>query len=114
MIKNKDSLITTINVNFKDGPGEVSVTPLVTKDEANDKTKMYARLEMKKGSGIGYHEHHGEKEIIYILDGEAEYNDNGTITKAKKGDVCICESGYGHSITATSDKLVIIANIIYL
>ena len=43
-------------------------------------------------------------EIYYILKGEAEYNDNGTVVTVKAGDVTHTLPGEGHGITNVKDE----------
>ena len=50
--------------------------------------KMFNEVTLKPGCEIGYHEHHGESETYYILQGQGEYNDNGTYRPVKAGAWC--------------------------
>ena len=60
------------------------------------------------------HVHHGDAETFYILSGEGEFNDNGTVRIIKKGDVTYTPSNVGHSlINKGSANLVLMALIIY-
>ena len=72
--------------------------------ELLNKGKMFNLNILEKDCGVGYHVHHGDGEIYVILSGEAEYNDNGTITTVHAGDVTITYPGEGHSITNKSDE----------
>lgn len=105
MIKKSSELNTETRSAMRDGPGTVGVTALATKEELLNHARMHSILTLNPGSGVGYHTHEGETEIFYIIDGEAEYNDNGTEVKLQAGDVAICAPGEGHSITNTTDKL---------
>ena len=69
---------------------------------------------LKPGCSLGMHEHIGEEEIITVLCGKAEYNDNGESSVVETGDVCICRSGGRHSIANASpdDDLELMAVII--
>ena len=51
--------------------------------------------------------------MYYILSGEGEFNDNGTVTTVKGGDVCWTPDGEGHSLVCTSDELEFIALVVY-
>lgn len=48
--------------------------------------------------------HQGDGEIYVILSGEAEYNDNGTITTVKAGDITFTGPGEGHAIINRKDE----------
>lgn len=63
---------------------------------------------------IGYHEHKGEFETFYIVNGEAMFNDNGVKSKLSRGDLTVTGGGKGHSIENIGDEdLEIIALILY-
>lgn len=83
-------------------------------EELNNHGRLFSDTIVAPHSGIGYHTHKDESEIIYVLEGEAEYSDNGQLTTIKKGDVTITPSGFGHSINNKSDlPFRFIALIIY-
>ena len=49
------------------------------------KNRLFQHSTLTKGSEVAYHEHHGDGEVYYILTGEGEFNDNGTVTTVKPG-----------------------------
>ncbi len=98
--------------NNRGGVGPVHSKFLLDDSQKNDKTKLFSEVTVPAGSSIGYHVHHGESETYYILSGEGEYNDNGTIRTVKKGDVTFTPSGMGHGMKNNGpDDLVFIALI---
>lgn len=100
--------------HMRDGDGTVEITNFATPKELNDKGRLFARITLKPGCGIGYHVHEQDSEIFYIMKGTAEYNDNGTITTVTAGDVTVCPAGTGHSVTNKTDEVVeLIAAIVY-
>lgn len=73
----------------------------------------FARITVLPGSELGRHQHVGDFEFYYFLEGEGEYDDNGTIVKVKPGDVYRCADGEWHCVRNTGDTdLVFIALII--
>lgn len=99
----------------QNGPGHMISQSLAENDgELNDKGRLLAHNTLNKNCGVGWHVHEGDTEIYIILKGEAEYNDNGTITTVKAGDVTFTDDGEGHSITNKKDEPVeFIALILY-
>ena len=98
------------------GGDGVTIQQNVLNDEAelNGKGRTYAHIVLKPGCSMGYHEHHGETECYYILKGEAEYNDNGKMTKLWKGDVSFTDDGEGHGIKNNgAEDLEFMALILY-
>jgi mannose-6-phosphate isomerase-like protein (cupin superfamily) len=99
---------------MRGGNGSVDITDLASKDELLNKCRLFSRLSMKPGCGIGYHVHENETEIFIIGRGTALYNDGGTEVEVKEGDVMIAPVGTGHAIknSSESETLEIIALII--
>ena len=86
--------------HMRDGDGTVQLTNFITGPaELCGKGRLFSRLTLNPGCGIGYHVHEGDSELFFILKGTAEYSDNGTICQVSAGDVTICPPGQGHSIT---------------
>ena len=95
------------------GFGHVTIKHLLEKEQLNGKCGLYAEVTIEPGCSLGFHEHHKESETYYILSGEADYNDNGTIRPVKAGDVTYTPSGEGHGLINTGDgEFVFMALII--
>ncbi len=104
------------NEHMKGGTGTVEVIHSVQAGDYESRAKMIARLILRPGCSLGDHTHEGEEEIITILSGTADYNDNGTPVKLTAGDSCVCRNGNHHGI-ANADKqenLILMAVVIYL
>jgi len=114
MIRKKEDLSIKINEGMRGGPGSVAVKALSSKEEMLDHVKLYAEIVLEPGCGIGYHEHIDEMEVIYVLEGNADYNDNGKEIKVNAGDVMVCPEGSGHSITNNSESPVKILGLVVL
>ena len=101
--------------HMRDGDGTVQLTNFITgPEELCQKGRLFSKITLNPGCGIGYHVHEGDEELFYILKGTAEYSDNGTVTQVTAGDVTICPSGEGHAIANRTDETVeLIAVIVY-
>ncbi|MBQ0146687.1 MAG: cupin domain-containing protein [Lachnospiraceae bacterium] len=106
MIRKAEDCNKDTRVSMRGGQGEVHLTALATKEELLNHARMHSVIELPAGSGIGYHEHAGETEIFYILEGEPVYSDNGTEVTLHAGDVAICPPGEGHSISNNTESAV--------
>ena len=73
--------------NMCGGKGHVIIERLLDDEQLNGKCGLYANVKIEKDCSLGYHEHHGESETYYILNGEGDYDDNGKTVHVKKGDV---------------------------
>lgn len=114
MIRKAQELTPEYREKMRDGEGIIELTNLVTPEEMNNKGRLFSKIKMNPGCGIGYHVHETDAEIFYMLSGTAEYNDNGEIKTVSAGDVMICPTGTGHSIyNKTDSPAEYIAVIVY-
>lgn len=101
-----------INRPSGNGNGEFYIEKILDK-ELGQKCSLYAKVIVPPKASVGYHEHHGDSESYYILEGEGVYDDNGEKRAVKAGDSTWTPDGFGHSIENTGDKdLVFMALII--
>ena len=74
------------------GPGETEMHRiLLGADEMYGKGRLFNHVVLHPGCALGWHVHDGDSETYYILRGEGEYSDNGTLIKpeVKVGDEVI-------------------------
>ena len=95
--------------NMAGGKGHVIIKDLLGEKELNGKCRMYAEVTVEPGCSLGYHEHHGESETFYILEGFGDFDDNGTVRQVKPGDVTFTPSGSGHALVNTG-----VSNLIFM
>ncbi|MBQ7896339.1 MAG: cupin domain-containing protein [Oscillospiraceae bacterium] len=97
------------------GQGEAQFKAILENaDELMGKGRLFSHVKLEKGCSMGWHVHQNEGEAYYILKGQGEYSDNGTIVPVSAGDVTMVYSGEGHSLLNTGDEtLELIALIIY-
>ena len=116
MIKASQDYAGEIRSAMRGGSGDVHFEHIwKPAEEMYSKTRLYSKIILEPGSSIGYHIHENEEEIFYIIEGTAQYNDNGTVVTLNKGDSCICLDGETHSIGNAADAecdLVIFAVIL--
>lgn len=100
--------------NMHGGKGHVIIKNILGEEELNGKCGLYAEVTIEPGCSLGYHEHRNESETYYILSGQGDYDDNGTVRPVKAGDVTFTPDSYGHGLTNTGDTdLVFMALIIF-
>ena len=114
MIKHFEDFKTELREHMRGGEGSVTVTSFVSAEELNDKGRLFGKITLKPGCGIGFHIHEKDSELFYILKGTAVYDDNGKETTVTAGDVTLTPAGTGHAIRNESDGDVeLIALIVY-
>ena len=115
MIRRADECKAEYREHMRDGDGTVMLTSFISgPEELNDKGRLFSKITLEPGCSIGFHIHEKDSELFYILKGNAEYNDNGTIVPVSAGDVTICPTGTGHGIANRTDETVeLVAVIVY-
>ena len=114
MIKKVNDFKTELRENMRGGDGVVEVTNFVSAEELNDKGRLFGKIVLKPGCGIGFHVHEKDSELFYIMKGTAVYDDNGTKVIVNAGDVTITPAGTGHSIkNESTEDVELIALIVY-
>ena len=114
MVKLNNSFTPDLRENMRGGDGVVEMTNFVSSAELNEKGRLFGKIVLKPGCGIGYHIHENESELFYIIKGTAVYDDNGTKTQVHAGDVTITSPGQGHSIkNEGTDTVELVALIVH-
>ena len=99
--------------NKAGGKGEMFITHLLTPKEMVGKCEMFASVRIPVGSSLGVHQHVGNNETYHIIQGTANYTDNGKTYPVKVGDTTFCADGDTHGIENTGNEdLIFIALII--
>ena len=83
---------------MRDGPGQAQLLSIIGPEQLGGMGKLYSVITLEPGCGVGLHKHEGDCETYFILSGEGELNDNGTITTLRAGDVSFTDSGEQHAI----------------
>ena len=99
-IKNQKTDICT---NRFGGEGDVIIEHYIDEELLGGSVVMYAKVTLKPGCSLGYHQHSGNSETIVVLSGVADYNDDGDKMALQTGDVVHCPSGSWHSISNPKD-----------
>ena len=89
---------------MRGGDGITVITHLLRENEFFGAGRLLAHNMLVPGASIGVHEHKGEYEVYYFLEGKGLYNDNGKDVEVGPGDVTICPSGECHGIKNNGDK----------
>ncbi len=104
MIRKSENTKIEMRENMRGGDGTVIINSFVSAEELNGNGRLFGKITLKSGCGIGFHMHENESELFYILKGTAMYDDNGTVVKVSAGDVTITPPGTGHSIKNESGE----------
>ena len=104
MINKCADLPVRIVEHFRGGEGEVLVKDL-TGGQKPTNVLAYSELTLFVGCSIGYHEHRGESEILYIVSGKGRYTaDAADPVTVHAGDSVVCMSGHAHSLANNENE----------
>lgn len=90
--------------NVRGGEGVIIFEPFT--DNLPPHVTFIGETTMNPGCSIAPHEHHGECEIYYVLEGEAVLYDNGVERPFRVGELCICYDGCSHGWRNETDQPV--------
>jgi len=114
MIKRAKDLPSEVVSKRFGGKGEIDVTRLLDMEQFQGKGRLFAHNKIRPASSIGLHQHNGDFEVFYILNGEGIVDDNGSKAPVKAGDVILTGNGESHSLENTgSSNLEYIALVLY-
>lgn len=114
MVIHAGDMKNEVKHEMRGGTGHVSLLHAVPAEGLNGRGRMFARVTLEQGCSIGYHEHHGESELFYILSGEGVLSDDGEEKRVVAGDCAVCPDGQGHSIRNDgAEPLVLMALILF-
>lgn len=90
---------------YVQGEGTTYLQHILEKEELCGHGRLYAKNILPPGASIGWHVHHDEFEIYYILKGTAVYEDcDRSVSEISEGTATITGDGQGHSIANHSDE----------
>ena len=99
--------------NMRGGEGTVVLAPIAAGEELPAKCRLFSTITLVPGAPIGEHEHVGECEMFYILQGHPVITDDGAEYTAHPGDCILTHSGHSHAVkNAGEETVVMVANIV--
>lgn len=112
MVRRKDEVRIRQVANAQNGKGEVFFHDWLLPEEAKGHGRVFSKVVIPAGSSIGYHQHIGEFEAYYVLEGKGILRDGDEVTEINVGDMNLCPDGCFHGIENAGDTdLVLIALI---
>lgn len=97
--------------HMQGGDGHILVESLINDEQKGPNSRMFSQVILEPGCEIGVHEHQGESETYYILQGEGTYTDNDETYTVSAGDVTYCKNGT-HGLKNTGNKDIVMVALI--
>ena len=105
MIRRNGEFEKVIKERMRGGNGKVLIEELWDPEtELKANNRLFAKLTLEPGSGIGFHAHDDEEEVFVILKGVAEIDDNGKIETLYPGDTILTADGAGHAVKSIGEE----------
>lgn len=113
LIKPANEMKVEERVNMRGGDGTVTIRHLFSGEELGANARLSAHITLPPGASIGSHAHEGERELFYIIKGEAVLTENGQDYLMKSGDSSLTGGGGFHAVANRKEEpLEMIALII--
>lgn len=112
MIRTKDEVRIRKVSNAQGGDGDVFFHDWLLPEEAYEHGRVFSKLVIPAGSSIGPHEHHGEFEAFYVLEGTATVTDGDVVVEIHEGDMNLCAEGGRHGVKNNTDKDLVLMALI--
>ena len=112
MIRRHGTGKVEVRDQMRGGAGSVAIEHLWRPEEVTAKTRLFARLTLAPGAGIGFHEHVGEDEVYVILGGSGVVTEDGERTPVTVGDTILTGNGAGHAIEAIGNEPLVLLAVI--
>lgn len=98
---------------MRGGEGTVVIRPIADGEQLPAKCRLFGTITLPAGASIGVHEHVGECEMFYILEGCPTIIDDGEEYTAQPGDCILTHSGHSHGVkNECGSTVVMVANIV--
>lgn len=106
MVRKHSEMETEIRREMRGGKGEVHLCHAFRGDEMTSPCRLCATLTLDPGCSIGLHDHVGEDEVYYILQGSGTVYENGSPVPVAAGDAVLTGNGVSHSIENTGCEVL--------
>lgn len=109
----KQPQTTELLEDLHGGSGKIWISRNVTKDDQVFGIDMFAKVQVDRGSSIGYHLHTDDAEAYYIVAGKGLFMDDGQVEKVvQPGDFCFITKGQSHGIRNIGDSILEIIAVV--
>lgn len=95
-----------IAVGKSNGVGVMKLERLFDSTNMPQHLRLFSRATLEPGASVGFHVHHAETEVFYILSGHGEYCDDCEIVNVEAGDLTFTPDGHGHSLKNIGDDVL--------
>jgi mannose-6-phosphate isomerase-like protein (cupin superfamily) len=103
MIRRHDEMRIEIKDKMRGGDGAARLKHLFSEEELGSNSRLIAHVTLFPGDSVGAHPHTGEREVYYILSGQALFTENSVDTLLNPGDSTITGGGDTHAMACAGE-----------
>ncbi len=103
VIKSEDQKLS-VRSEMRGGKGDIGMRELLPAEMLMGKGRLFSIMTVEPGCSVGLHDHQGEAEIYFVLEGELAGTDNGQPVTLRAGDVMYTGDGSNHSVENLSSS----------
>lgn len=104
LIRYEKDMESEVRSHMREGKGEARLTHVFRSQELEGAARLLALVELEPGSSVGWHQHQGELEVYYLMQGQGLVNDDGQLREVRAGDAVLTGWGESHSIEAAGGE----------
>ena len=112
MVRRKENVRVREVTHAQNGKGQVFFHDWLLQEEAAHHGRVFSKVVIPAGSSIGYHQHIGEFEAYYVLEGKGLLRDGEDVTELNPGDMNLCPDGSFHGIENAGDTDLVLMALI--
>ena len=112
MVRRKSDVRVREVAHAQNGKGQVYFHDWLLPEEAKGHGRVFSKVVIPAGSSIGYHQHSGEFEAYYVLEGKGLLRDVEEVTELNVGDMNLCPDGSFHGIENAGDADLVLMALI--
>ena len=113
MIRTEGDMTTDLREHMRGGAGTTEILNIVPTGELNH-ARLFSKITLPVGAGIGEHTHIKETEYYYILSGTGIVDEADGEKPVSPGDIVITGDQESHGIRNTGDTPLVFMAVIIL
>jgi quercetin dioxygenase-like cupin family protein len=113
MIRQKDDVQIRKVSNAQGGKGDIFFYDWLLADEAQGHGRMFSKLVIPSGCSIARHQHNGEFEAFYVLEGTATVTEGESIVEVPAGGMNLCRDGDFHGVENKTDEDLVLMALVF-
>jgi quercetin dioxygenase-like cupin family protein len=112
MIRQKEDVQIRKVSHAQGGKGDIFFHDWLLADEAPGHGRVFSKLVIPSGCSIAPHQHNGEFEAFYVMEGIATVTDGDQVVEVPSGGMNLCKDGDFHGVENKTDHDLVLMALI--